>query len=209
MNDRKTHWEDVYRSKSPSQVSWFQGEPELSLQLIGKTGVGLDAAIIDVGGGASTLVDGLYERGYSNLSVLDVSKHALEHARNRMGEKAGELAWFEEDITCFRPTGQFSVWHDRAVFHFLTERADRQSYVSVLRKALKPGGHLIIMAFAIDGPVKCSGLDIVQYDAQKMQTELGKGFELLETGYETHLTPAGNQQKFAYFHFVFSDQSPR
>jgi trans-aconitate methyltransferase len=201
MIDRKTHWENVYTSKSPLQVSWYQEDPALSLQLIRNTQLALDAAMIDVGGGASTLVDRLCEEAYTNIAVLDVSSSALAHARARLAEKANAVEWYEEDVTCFSPPHRFSLWHDRAVFHFLTTKSDRDKYINVLKQALKPDGHLIIMAFAIDGPVKCSGLDIVQYDAKKLMAELGQGFELLETGHEGHITPSGGEQKFVYFHF--------
>ena len=201
MIDRKTHWERVYTNKSPLQVSWYQEEPALSLLLIRNTHLALDAAMIDVGGGASTLVDRLCEEAYTNVAVLDVSSSALAHAKARLAEKADAIEWFEDDVTCFSPPHRFSLWHDRAVFHFLTTKSDRDKYISVLKQALEPDGHLIIMAFAIGGPVKCSGLDIVQYDVNKLTTELGQGFELVETGYEVHLAPSGGEQKFAYFHF--------
>jgi len=207
MSERKEHWESVYRSKSPLKVSWYQQEPTLSLWLIASVSLPLDAPIIDVGGGASTLVDKLCDEGYTNISVLDVSASALAHAKNRLAHKANRVHWYEKDVTCFDPPHRFSLWHDRAVFHFLTKRSDRESYINVLRQALEPGGHLIIMTFAIDGPDKCSGLDIVQYDADKLTAELGAGFELMETGFEVHLTPAGNQQKFAYFRFCAIGES--
>ncbi len=200
MIDRKTHWENVYTNKSPLTVSWYQEDPALSLLLIRNTQLALDAAVIDVGGGASTLVDRLCEEAYTNVAVLDVSSSALAHARARLAEKANAVEWFEEDVTSFSPPHRFSLWHDRAVFHFLTAKSDRDKYISVLKQALESDGHLILMAFATDGPVKCSGLDIVQYDANKLMVELGRGFELLETGYEVHITPSGAEQKFAYFH---------
>lgn len=203
MSDRKHHWENVYRNKSPDSVSWFQQEPTLSLSLISRAGLSLDAPIIDVGGGASLLVDKLCDAAYSNISVLDVSGNALAHARKRLGSKEKAVHWFEKDVTRFRPPHRFTLWHDRAVFHFLTNRSDRESYVRVLNKALEPRGTLVIMAFALDGPARCSGLDIVQYDAEKLTAELGEGFELEETGNEVHLTPAGDQQKFAYFRFKY------
>lgn len=202
MADRKTHWENVYVNSSPLRVSWYQEEPNLSLQLIRKTGIALDAPLIDVGGGASVLVDRLCEEGYTNVGVLDVSAKALAHAKARFAGKERGVEWYEEDITCFKPPHRYWLWHDRAVFHFLTTRADRERYVAVLEQTLEPGGHLIIMAFAIDGPQKCSGLDIVQYDADKLTQELGPGFELLETGYEVHITPSGNEQKFMYFRLI-------
>ncbi len=199
MTERKTHWEKVYANNSPLRVSWYQKEPVLSLQLIRNTQIALDAAIIDVGGGASILVDRLCDAMYTNIGVLDVSARALAHAKERLADKACGMEWYEEDVTEFNPPRRFSLWHDRAVFHFLTSQADRVRYIDVLKRALEPGGHLIIMAFAIGGPKKCSGLDIVQYDADKLMAELGQGFELLETGHEVHATPSGNEQKFAYF----------
>jgi len=204
MTDRKTHWENVYANSSPLRVSWYQKEPSISLQLIRNTGLALDAPIIDVGGGASLLVDRLCEQGFTNVGVLDISANALAHAKARIADKTCSVEWYEEDVTCFNPPHRYSLWHDRAVFHFLTTGADRKKYVSVLRHALAPGGHLVIMAFAIDGPRKCSGLDIVQYDADKLMNELGPGFELLETGFEVHFTPSGNEQKFMYFRLMMN-----
>ena len=207
MSIRKEHWEKVYQKKSPDEVSWYQPSPVLSLQLIAKTGLALDAPIIDIGGGASTLVDELCGLGYRNVSVLDVSASALAHAKHRGAEKVSKVHWYEEDVTCFKPPHRFALWHDRAVFHFLTSRADRESYFKVLKQSVEPGGHIIMMTFAIDGPKKCSGLDIVQYDADKLIPELGPGFELEESGFDIHLTPAGNQQKFAYFRFLATPES--
>ena len=201
MSFRKEHWGKVYQNKSPDEVSWYQPSPVLSLRLIANTRIAFDAPIIDIGGGASTLVDELCGSGYRNVSVLDVSASALAHAKHRCAEKVSEVRWYEEDVTCFKPSHRFALWHDRAVFHFLTSRADRESFINVLKQSIKPGGHIIMMTFAIDGPKKCSGLDIVQYDADKLISVLGSGFELMETGFDVHLTPAGIQQKFAYFRF--------
>ena len=207
MSDSKKHWEKVYQSKSPEEVSWYQQEPSLSLSLIEHASLEKDAAIIDIGGGASSLVDHLCEKGYGNISVLDISANALAHSKSRLGLQADKVQWYEEDVTYFEPASRFALWHDRAVFHFLTGKADRERYILVVKQALEPGGHLIIMTFAIDGPTRCSGLDIAQYDADKLAMEIGPGFELLETGYDRHSTPAGNQQKFAYFHFRAIQQS--
>ena len=204
MSDRKAHWENVYKDKSALEVSWYQSEPLLSLQLIHNAQLASDAAIIDVGGGASVLIDHLCDEGCSNVAVLDISANALACAKERLGDKAKNVEWFDEDVTCFKPPHPFSLWHDRAVFHFLTEASDRRSYVEVLSRALTPGGHLIIAAFAIGGPEKCSGLDIVQYDAEKLKAELGDGFELFEELTELHLTPSNAEQQFSYFHFVRS-----
>lgn len=199
---RKQHWEQVYSSKSPLDVSWYQDEPQLSWQLIEHAGIGKDAAIIDVGGGASVLVDRLVAAGYSQVSVLDISGKALAWARERLGDKASRVTWLEADITSFIPPRQFDLWHDRAVFHFLTDANDRHRYVEVLKRGLKPGGHLIMAAFAIGGPLQCSNLDIMQYDANKLSAELGEEFRLAEEAVEVHITPAKKEQKFAYFRFV-------
>lgn len=202
MFDRKAHWEKVYGSKSPLEVSWYQREPTQSMRLIQNAGVSSDAAIIDIGGGTSTLVDRLCAGSYTDLSVLDISSNALDHAKERLAGQACNVNWYNEDVVNFDPPQRFSVWHDRAVFHFLTDPADRARYVKVVRRILAPGGHLIIMAFSIGGPQKCSGLDIVQYDENKLLAELGEGFKSLEVGEEVHITPSGSEQKFAYFHFL-------
>jgi len=209
MPDRKQHWENVYRSKSPWEVSWYQESPALSLRLIGDAEMELTAPIIDIGGGASGLVDQLCAAGYSDISVLDVSAAALNHAKKRLAGKACFVRWLEQDVIAFAPLKQYALWHDRAVFHFLTEAEERETYVAILKKALKPGGQLIMMTFAIDGPPKCSGLDIVQYDSNTLMAALGPGFELVETGHETHITPAGNQQKFAYFRLIRTPDTPK
>jgi len=202
MHDRKTHWENVYGEKSSLEVSWFKKQPILSLQLIKNAQLSQNDPIIDIGGGASTLVDYLSDGGYKNISVLDISGKALACTKTRLGNKSAEIEWFEDDITLFKPPHQFSLWHDRAVFHFLTDKADRNSYINILKNSLEKNGHLIIAAFSIGGETKCSGLDIVQYDAEKLMAELGDGFKLIEQANETHMTPANKEQKFGYFHFV-------
>lgn len=204
MFDPKSHWETIYRDKSALEVSWYQKEPRLSLELIERTGISKDATIIDVGGGASLLVDYLHNTGYTNLTVLDISASALDCARQRLAEQASMIDWIESDITAYRPSKTFALWHDRAVFHFLTDAVDRQKYVEVLKQSLQPNGHVIIAAFAIGGPDKCSGLNIVQYDANKLQAELGAGFELQEERSETHLTPDNKPQQFGYFRLIYT-----
>ena len=201
MNDRKRHWQQIYRGKSPREVSWFQKKPERSLALIRRSGVDLSAPIIDVGGGASTLAEHLLREGYTRISVLDISRQALECARERLGKKAAAIEWIEADVTEFRPLHDYALWHDRAVFHFLTEEADRVRYVEVLKQTLSEGGYLVVAAFAIGGPETCSGLAIVQYDAQKLMKQLGDAFELLDHQEELHRTPKGGEQKFCYFFF--------
>lgn len=202
MSDRKTHWENVYASKSPSQVSWYQAEPTLSLRLIKNTGIDHTEPVIDVGGGASLLVDHLLAEGYRQLAVLDIAESSLAFIKQRLGEKAELIEWFEADVTEFKAPHSFTVWHDRAVFHFLTQAVDREKYIAVLNRSLRARGQLILAAFAIGGPQKCSGLDIVQYDAEKLLAELGSEFELVEQVEETHLTPANKEQLFCYFRLI-------
>jgi SAM-dependent methyltransferase len=202
MFDRKTHWRNIYQEKSPLDVSWYQKEPTLSLELIRSTQVSSYEAIIDVGGGASVLVDRLCKEGFTNLAVLDISENALASAKKRLGDPGKSIDWIEADITQFDAPHQFSLWHDRAVFHFLTDQFDRKSYVKTLKHALRSGGHLIIATFAIGGPEKCSGLEIVQYDSEKLIAELGEDFEWVEERNEVHITPANKEQKFTYFRFI-------
>lgn len=207
MIDRKAHWDDVYQDKSPLEVSWYQGKPTLSLEMIHHTGIDKREAVIDIGGGASTLVDYLLEAGYRDLSVLDISENALRYAQQRLGSRAQDVKWVTADITAFTAPVRYALWHDRAVFHFLTDKTDRARYLSVLKSSLQPGGHLIMAAFAIGGPSKCSGLDIVQYDAHKLNQELGAAFDLVEEQAEIHLTPDGREQKFGYFRYVYRPDS--
>ena len=198
----KDHWEQVYQTKAPDDVSWFQTQPAISLKLIKSSGVGKDAGIIDVGGGASVLVDFLFDAGFGKLAVLDISAAALEHARRRLGKRADSVEWLEEDVTTFQPARRFGLWHDRAVFHFLTDKADCEKYVQTLKRTLMPGGHVVIATFAMDGPPKCSGLEVTRYDAASICAELGVEFQLVEQASETHTTPWDTQQKFSYFRFA-------
>jgi SAM-dependent methyltransferase len=195
----KEHWDQVYENKSPLEVSWFQSRPELSLKLIQNANPGLDSPIIDVGGGASTLVDCLLEQGYSNVTVLDIAEKALAGDRKRLGNKADSVDWYVGDVVDFDPPQQFTIWHDRALFHFLTDHRQRKHYVDTLKRAVIPGGQIIIASFSIDGPTRCSGLNIVQYDKIKFLGELGPGFTLLEEQRETHTTPSGSKQLFVWF----------
>ncbi|HAT1926169.1 TPA: class I SAM-dependent methyltransferase [Legionella pneumophila] len=199
-NNTKSHWQSIYTEKLPQDVSWFQQEPTISLKLIQRF-CDKNAQIIDVGGGASVLVDHLLKLGYSNLAVLDISGKAIEHAKKRLHDQAIKVKWFEKDITEFIPPHTYDIWHDRAVFHFLTDIKSRQLYVNVLKKSIKPGAYSIIATFAKDGPTQCSGLDIVQYDESSIRDELGDGFVLLESQFEVHITPAGREQRFIYFAF--------
>jgi len=198
---RKSHWDTVYEGKADNEVSWYQSKPELSLKLIADSGVSRSDSIIDVGGGASMLVDYLVQDGFENITVLDISGAALRVAEKRLGENAKSVDWIEADITQFQCAQTFDLWHDRAVFHFLTQASDRKKYIDLLHKVMKPGGHVIIAAFAIGGPDKCSGLDIVQYDAAKLSRELGETFILVEQEDEMHITPGGKRQAFGYYRF--------
>lgn len=197
--DRKRHWEDVYRNKAPTEVSWYQSEPSLSLQMIATCDAGPHTAIIDVGGGASVLVDRLLARGHESVAVLDLSSAALGRARERLGRGADRVEWFEADVTEFVAPHRYDIWHDRAVFHFLTDPNDRRRYADVLRQTVPAGGCVIIASFALDGPTQCSGLDIERYDADKLLRALGCGLELRDCVSEVHLTPAGKEQRFQYF----------
>lgn len=200
--DAKKHWEELYHSTSPGKVSWYQENPATSLDFIEKTGLPKEAPILDVGSGASTLVDQLLLRGYRNLALLDVSTKALLLTRQRLGGKATGVAWHHGDVTRYSLPEQYSLWHDRAAFHFLVDPSDRRAYVTSLRQGLRPQGHLILATFAVGGPTKCSGLDVTQYDTQKITTELGQDFRLIETLEELHQTPAGVEQLFSYFWFT-------
>lgn len=198
MSD-KNHWETVYETKNHKQVSWFQEHADMSLQFIRDTGVPQDARILDVGAGASVLVDDLLDAGFNNLSVLDISAAALRSAQVRLGTASSQVNWIEADITQLElPEASVDVWHDRAVFHFLTDPQDRQRYVQTVLHAVKPGGHVIMATFAEDGPLKCSGLDIVRYRPDTLHGEFGSGFELVKSAKEQHHTPSGADQNFVY-----------
>ncbi|HXV40764.1 MAG TPA: class I SAM-dependent methyltransferase [Steroidobacteraceae bacterium] len=182
-------------------MSWYQPEPTVSLELIEAAGIAKDAGIIDVGGGASLLVDRLLDRGYTGLAVLDIAGGAMQASRERLGARAASVEWHEADVTSFEPPRRYGLWHDRAVFHFLTDARDRRAYVATLRKALKPGGSVMIAAFAPDGPPKCSGLDVMRHDQASIGAELGAGFLLAEARRETHRTPWQAEQEFIYCRF--------
>jgi SAM-dependent methyltransferase len=199
MTNLQAHWDQVYRTKQTDTVSWFRPHLETSLAMIRQTGVAADAPIIDVGGGASTLADDLLAAGYSDVTVLDLSEAALDAARSRLGSNAARVLWLADDATTATlPPSHFQVWHDRAVFHFLTEPADRRRYVEQVRRALAPGGHVVIATFAPEGPQRCSGLATARYDADALHAEFGAEFRLLERRQERHRTPAGVEQEFIY-----------
>jgi ubiquinone/menaquinone biosynthesis C-methylase UbiE len=199
---RKSHWENIYAMKEASQVSWYAPRLELSLQFIKQTGIDTEGQIIDVGGGASTLVDDLLEQGYENISILDIASTAMKVSQARLGSKANEVRWIQGDVTRIElPQNFFDVWHDRAVFHFLTDTQDRQRYLDLVKFSLKPGAHFIIATFAQDGPDQCSGLEVVRYSVDSLTVELGEDFELIKSLSEIHTTPLHAEQKFLYCHF--------
>lgn len=199
----KSHWEQVYTDHAAEAVSWYQPHATLSLELILRVAPDKSARIVDVGGGASRLVDDLLDHGMTDVSVLDISGAALEVARRRLGERAGRVRWIEGDITTVpQEKASIDVWHDRAVFHFLTDPADRAAYVAQVRRAVRPGGHVIVAAFAPDGPLQCSGLPVVRYAPDALHAEFGGAFELLEHLQEDHRTPSGALQHFVYCHCV-------
>jgi len=198
MNNRE-HWESVYSRKAATEVSWYQAEAERSLDLIRRTTPDRAAPIIDVGGGASTLVDSLLDSGYRAVTVLDLAPAALAVARQRLGDRATDVHWIADDVlTATLPNGGFALWHDRAVFHFLTGARDRARYVAQVRRAVRPGGHVVVATFADDGPTRCSGLEVVRYTPDSMHAEFGAAFRLLDSMREEHHTPAGTTQEFVY-----------
>ena len=199
MNDlsRRAHWENVYTTKSENEVSWFQENPAPSLELIDLAEPTPVTAIVDIGGGASRLVDSLVARGLHHVTVLDLSEAALAAAKTRLGDNAN-VRWVAADVTSWNPTQTYDIWHDRAAFHFLTDGGDRAAYVTRLKQAVKPGGHVVIGTFAIDGPERCSGLPVNRYDAARLAAELGKGFRLIDARRHEHTTPWGAIQRFQF-----------
>lgn len=195
----KAHWNNLYASKQPAEVSWHQAHLEKSLALIRATGVNESARVIDVGGGASTLVDDLLAVGFRDITVLDISSAAIRSAHARLGARADTVTWLEADITRVElPARNYDLWHDRAVFHFLTDAEDRRRYLEAVNHAVKPGGHVIVATFGPHGPLKCSGLDIVRYTPQDLHREFGADYRLVRSITEDHVTPAGKHQEFVY-----------
>jgi SAM-dependent methyltransferase len=200
--DMQGHWSEVYQTKPPDNVSWYQERPNLSLSLIEKTGLNKSARILDVGAGASSLADHLLSLGYSELSLLDISPESLNISKKRLGEKANEIKWLVDDITTVTlPKAAYDIWHDRAVFHFLTEESQRLAYLQKVKQSLAAKGHLIMATFASDGPEQCSGLNVMRYDSDTLRKFFGADFSLLSSNYESHITPWASEQKFLYCHF--------
>jgi 2-polyprenyl-3-methyl-5-hydroxy-6-metoxy-1,4-benzoquinol methylase len=197
-SDRQAHWQNVYQSKSEREVSWSQPSPEPSLGLIEKFAPRKGADIIDIGGGASRLVDALHEQGYQHLTVLDLSEAALQGARERLGADAASVQWIAADVTKWRPPQAFDVWHDRAAFHFLVDLGDREAYLTRLHQGVKSGGHAIIATFALDGPEKCSGLPVQRYDHAALGKVLGPAFALVHHQPHHHVTPWGAAQSLQF-----------
>ena len=198
-NNRKRHWETVYETKNPDQVSWTQEVPKTSLDFIASFGLGKQAKIIDVGGGDSKLVDHLLEQGFEDITVLDISAKALEKAQKRLGEKARKVNWVVSDITGFEPETTFDIWHDRATFHFLTTTEQIEKYLNTTRKSVN--GYMAIGTFSKKGPAKCSGLEIKQYSEQTLTKELENGFDKIRCISENHTTPFNTSQNFLFCSF--------
>jgi 2-polyprenyl-3-methyl-5-hydroxy-6-metoxy-1,4-benzoquinol methylase len=197
--DAQTHWENIYAETVPNAVSWYRPHLETSLSLIEQTASGRSASVIDVGGGESTLVDDLLARGYENITVLDISQSAIDANRKRLGKAAERVHWLVADITQVElASSAYDVWHDRAVFHFLTKAADRIAYVRQVAQAVKRGGHVVVSTFGPEGPARCSGLGVVRYDAESLHREFGVHFRMLGSSRELHRTPLGTIQHFLY-----------
>lgn len=197
--DKRTHWETVYQTKAPDAVSWYRPHLERSLELIKCSTNDRDASVIDVGGGEATLVDDLLNEGYRNVSVLDISETAIAMAKRRLGDRANMVTWLASDITTANlPRHAYDVWHDRAVFHFLTEAEQKEAYVRQVSSSIKPGGYVIVATFGPEGPLKCSGLDVVRYDANTLHAVFGSDYRLIGSASELHNTPFGTTQQFLY-----------
>jgi 2-polyprenyl-3-methyl-5-hydroxy-6-metoxy-1,4-benzoquinol methylase len=201
QSNRLDHWTRVYAEKAPSDVSWYQAEPEPSLHALDRLGVQPSSSLIDVGGGASNLVDALLRRGWVDVTVLDIAAPALEAVKDRLGSEAGKVRWEVADITRWQPYRQYDVWHDRAVFHFLTEREQREAYRRALFDGVSAGGLVIMATFAMDGPEKCSGLPVRRYDSASLAGELGPSLQLIDGWREMHVTPWGSSQSFNWCAF--------
>lgn len=199
MSETQQHWDQVYQSKAADAVSWYQSHPNTSLAFIADSQLPLDAPLIDVGGGASTLVDHLLDLGYTDITVLDIASQALANAQARLGAaKAQQVHWLAQDVTHFAPSRSYALWHDRAVFHFLTDDDTRAAYLAALRRSLAPGGTVILATFAADGPTHCSGLEVARYDADTLCALFGSEFERMASGRDLHVTPWGSTQAFTY-----------
>lgn len=206
MSERQSHWQNVYQTKGEREVSWFQEIPDISLDLIHATGVTTGASVVDVGGGASRLVDSLVDEGFA-VTVLDISEKALATSRDRLGPRAERVSWIVADVTAWHPDKRYDVWHDRAAFHFLTSPGERAAYAARVSGGVKPGGHVIVGTFALNGPERCSGLPVVRHDAASIGDVLGPSFQLIESRRQGHRTPGGMIQQFEFSRFQRESQS--
>jgi SAM-dependent methyltransferase len=200
-NLKASHWDSVYRARTATEVSWYEARPEKSMELIRSTAISTDDPIVDVGAGASLLVDELLNAGYRDLTVLDISATALERMRERLGARGSSLSLVREDVTVFQPNRLYALWHDRAVFHFMVQKEDRELYVETLRRALRPAGHVVMATFGPEGPERCSGLSTARYDAVSLAAELGPDFQLVDSVVVVHRTPWNTPQQFLYCHW--------
>ncbi|MEG9328379.1 Methyltransferase domain-containing protein [Salinimicrobium catena] len=201
MEDRKEHWNKVYENKKPTEVSWYEPMPETSLDYIAECKLEKDAAIIDIGGGDSFLAEFLIGKGYTDITVVDISENALIRAKERLGEKAGDITWIVADAAEFEPQRQYDLWHDRAAFHFLTEDAQVKKYLQNVKQAVKPGGFVVMGTFSENGPTKCSGIEIRQYSIKQMQDLFADGFTAMNCKNLDHNTPSGGTQNFTFCSF--------
>jgi 2-polyprenyl-3-methyl-5-hydroxy-6-metoxy-1,4-benzoquinol methylase len=199
--ERQAHWENVYQNKGERDVSWFQARPHISVDLVRATGVDVSASIIDIGGGASRLVDALIDEGFEKVTVLDLSEKALATSKARLGARGAKVQWVVADVTTWEPSQNYDVWHDRAALHFLTDLKDRAAYVERVIRAVRPGGQVIIGTFAPEGPERCSGLPVIRHDAGSLEELLGPAFVLAESRRHNHQTPGGATQKFQFSRF--------
>ena len=196
--DASRYWDGIYRTRSPHEVSWYEPVPETSLRCIRAALAGGARSLVDIGGGASRLVDHLLRMRLSRIAVLDVAEASLDVAKQRLGDRRDRVEWIAADVTKVHDIGRFGIWHDRAVFHFLTDPTDRRAYVEQVQRAVRPGGYVLVATFAEDGPPTCSGLPVVRYSAESLHSEFGPDFRLLTTTHEDHHTPAGSEQPFLY-----------
>jgi len=199
--DSRKHWEKIYTTKAESEVSWFQPYPKTSVEFLELFNLPLTANIIDIGGGDSHLVDVLLEKGYQNIWVLDISAHAIERSKKRLGERASQVHWVVSDVTAFDPPVQFDFWHDRAAFHFLTSEENIMKYVQITTRGIRPGGYLVLGTFSEEGPQKCSGLEVKQYSETSMAVRFQVSFDRIRCVYEDHLTPSETVQNFLFCSF--------
>ncbi|MHB1744723.1 MAG: class I SAM-dependent methyltransferase [Acidobacteriaceae bacterium] len=198
----REHWQQMYSTRQEQELSWFEEAPAISIELLLTPQLDTDAPVLDVGGGASRLVDALLNRGFTRPAVLDISEAALEKSKLRLAGRASQVHWIVADITEWKPDRQYRAWHDRAVFHFLTAEEHRRAYRSVLEKAVAPGGNVVIGTFALDGPERCSGLPVQRYSPESLAAELGPAFACKAVRCIDHVTPAGKTQRFQFSRFV-------